>query len=117
MEVKIQCGCGTRYKFDWEPASGLPASVQCPTCGGDGTSAANRIILQSLPSSGGAPGTVGPASSAGLRVTGASGPAGQLSAQGDREGALRYLNAAKSVDANRPEADAMFRSLTPTPSP
>src|SRR5438093_5380026 len=81
MEVKIQCGCGTRYKFDWEPASGLPASVQCPTCGGDGTSAANRIILQSLPSSGGAPGTVGPASSAGLRVTGASGPAGQLSAQ------------------------------------
>ena len=43
--------------------------------------------------------------------------AGQLSAQGDREGALRNLNAAKSVDPNRPEADAMLRSLTPTPSP
>ncbi len=49
MEVKIQCGCGTRYKFDWEPANGLlPGAVQCPGCGGDGTAAANDIIRQRL---------------------------------------------------------------------
>ena len=49
MEVKIQCGCGTRYKFDWEPANGLlPGEVQCPGCGGDGTAAANDIIRQRL---------------------------------------------------------------------
>jgi uncharacterized protein YxjI len=49
MEVKIQCGCGTRYKFDWEPANGLlPGAVQCPQCGGDGTAAANDIIRQGL---------------------------------------------------------------------
>ena len=47
MEVKIQCGCGTRYKFDWEPAAGLlPGAVQCPRCGVDGTAAANDIIRQ-----------------------------------------------------------------------
>src|SRR5437763_8315204 len=81
MEVKIQCGCGTRYKFDWEPASGFASVVQCPTCGGDGTSAANQIIRQGLPSSVAAPGMVGPSSRAGLRVTAASGQAAQLSAQ------------------------------------
>jgi uncharacterized protein YxjI len=49
MEVKIQCGCGTRYKFDWEPATGLlPGTVQCPQCGGDGTTVANDIIRQRL---------------------------------------------------------------------
>src|SRR6185369_3173245 len=47
MEVKIQCSCGTRYKFDWEPTTGLlPGAVQCPQCGGDGTAMANEIIRQ-----------------------------------------------------------------------
>src|SRR6266536_233517 len=51
MEVKIQCGCGTRYKFDWEPTTGLlPGAVQCPRCGGDGTAMANDIIQQGIPS-------------------------------------------------------------------
>src|SRR3989475_163573 len=49
MEVKIQCGCGTRYKFDWEPANGLlPGAVQCPRCGGDGPAVASDIIRQRL---------------------------------------------------------------------
>jgi uncharacterized protein YxjI len=56
MEVKIQCGCGTRYKFDWEPAHGLlPTAVQCPQCGGDGTAVANQIIQQNRLPSVGAP--------------------------------------------------------------
>ena len=57
MEVKIQCGCGTRYKFDWESADGqMAAAVQCPKCGGDGTAVANQIIQQ-----GRSPGAPGPA--------------------------------------------------------
>src|SRR6266542_3018129 len=94
MEVKIQCGCGTRYKFDWEPASGLPAAVQCPTCGGDGTSAANQIIRQGLPSSGGAPSMVGPTSRASLRVTGASEQAGQPSVQAAKPSVSQFTGQA-----------------------
>ena len=74
MEVKIQCGCGTRYKFDWEPANGLlPATVQCPRCGGDGTAVANQIIQQNLSSSIGAPGPVAPPSGTSLRVADSTG--------------------------------------------
>ena len=51
MEVKIQCPCGTRYKFDVEPINGLmPGPVSCPTCGVDGTAAGNVIIQQTLSS-------------------------------------------------------------------
>src|ERR1051326_5714308 len=49
MEVKVQCPCGTRYKFDVELINGqLPGPVSCPTCGADGTAASNAIIQQSL---------------------------------------------------------------------
>src|SRR5436189_3333610 len=49
MEVKVQCACGTRYKFDVEPVNDqLPGPVSCPTCGADGTAASNAIITQSL---------------------------------------------------------------------
>ncbi len=45
IEVKVECGCGSRYKFDVEPVHGrLPASVACPSCGADGTAAANEFI-------------------------------------------------------------------------
>src|SRR6266545_3011667 len=48
MEVKVQCSCGTRYKFDVEPINNLmPGPVSCPTCGADGTAASNAIIQQS----------------------------------------------------------------------
>jgi hypothetical protein len=50
MEIKIQCGCGTKYKFEVEPVNGrMPARVQCPNCGNDGTTDANQIIADKLP--------------------------------------------------------------------
>jgi len=49
MEVKVECSCGTRYKFDVEPVNGLmPVPVSCPSCGVDGTPIANAAILQTL---------------------------------------------------------------------
>jgi uncharacterized protein YxjI len=82
MEVKIQCGCGTRYKFDWEPASGLlPAAVQCPRCGGDGTTAASQIIQQSRSAAPAiaAPGLAASPSRGSLRVSASTGDAVHLS--------------------------------------
>jgi hypothetical protein len=49
VEVKIQCDCGTRYKFDVEPLHGrMPQKVDCPGCGVDGTPAANECLRQRL---------------------------------------------------------------------
>ena len=49
MEVKVQCSCGTRYKFDVEPINDhMPGPVSCPTCGADGTAASNSIIQQAV---------------------------------------------------------------------
>ena len=50
VAVKIECGCGQHYAFDVEPVDGQMAStVACPSCGADGTAAANEIIARSLP--------------------------------------------------------------------
>ncbi len=50
ITVKILCGCGQKFAFDVEPKNGrMPASVQCPVCGRDGTAAANQIIAQQMP--------------------------------------------------------------------
>jgi hypothetical protein len=47
IPIKIQCGCGQRYAFDIEPAQGqMPYTVACPTCGIDGTQAANQFLVQ-----------------------------------------------------------------------
>ncbi len=49
MEVKIQCGCGTRFAFDVEPFNGrMPVRVKCPDCNADGTESANEAIRQKL---------------------------------------------------------------------
>lgn len=49
VEVKIHCGCGARYKFDVEPLHGLmPAKVNCPVCGVDGTEAGNALLREKL---------------------------------------------------------------------
>jgi uncharacterized membrane protein YphA (DoxX/SURF4 family) len=49
IPVKIQCGCGQRYAFDIVPFHGrMPSPVACPSCGADGTAAANGIIAQAL---------------------------------------------------------------------
>jgi hypothetical protein len=51
LEIKVQCDCGQRYKFDVEPVNGrMPITVNCPTCGADGTGKANLILSQSQPS-------------------------------------------------------------------
>jgi hypothetical protein len=51
IPIKIQCDCGQRYAFDIEPVGGrMPWPVACPTCGADGTTAANAIIAQTAPS-------------------------------------------------------------------
>src|SRR5438105_1026057 len=59
MEVKVQCLCGTRYKFDVQPINDqMPGPVSCPTCGADGTAASNAIIQQSVNAQAATPGAV-----------------------------------------------------------
>lgn len=49
IELKVQCDCGQKYKFDVEPVNGqMPFTVACPVCGVDGTEKANGL-LQQLP--------------------------------------------------------------------
>jgi hypothetical protein len=52
MEIKVTCGCGTKYKFDVEPVNKrMPWPVNCPSCGADGTAQANELIRQNLATS------------------------------------------------------------------
>lgn len=45
MELKVQCDCGQKFKFDVEPVNGaMPFTVNCPTCGVDRTQAANALL-------------------------------------------------------------------------
>jgi hypothetical protein len=45
--VKIQCGCGQRYAFDVdEGARQLSSPISCPSCGADGTAAADAFLAQ-----------------------------------------------------------------------
>ena len=54
IEIKVPCGCGTSYKFDVEPVNGrMPSTVDCPSCGADGTGTANEILRQRTPATGG----------------------------------------------------------------
>ncbi|HEV2694651.1 MAG TPA: hypothetical protein VG347_17280 [Verrucomicrobiae bacterium] len=47
MELKIDCDCGQRYKFDVEPVGGrMPVTVNCPSCQTDGTSTANARLAE-----------------------------------------------------------------------
>jgi hypothetical protein len=49
IPIKIQCECGQRYAFDVEPTNGrMPSLISCPTCGADGTTAANMVLAQKL---------------------------------------------------------------------
>jgi hypothetical protein len=49
VPVKIECECGQNYAFDVEPVnSRMPTAVTCPSCGADGTAAANDYIAQQL---------------------------------------------------------------------
>jgi len=45
MELKVQCDCGQKFKFDVEPVNNqMPFPVTCPVCGADGTSKANGLL-------------------------------------------------------------------------
>jgi hypothetical protein len=49
IELKVQCDCGQKYKFDVEPVNGqMPFRVNCPICHLDGTAKANQL-LQAMP--------------------------------------------------------------------
>src|SRR5437899_2183452 len=50
LEIKVQCDCGQRYKFDVQPVNGrMPFVVHCPVCGQEGTEKANQILGQLAP--------------------------------------------------------------------
>jgi len=52
MEIKVQCDCGQKFKFDVEPVNGrMPWEVQCPVCGASGTAKANDVLQKQLGSS------------------------------------------------------------------
>ena len=56
MEIKVQCDCGQKFKFDAEPVNGrMPWEVNCPVCGLSGTDKANWIIAHAAPASISAP--------------------------------------------------------------
>ena len=47
IPIKILCGCGQKYAFDVESTARLIGlAVQCPSCGADGTVAANEVLAQ-----------------------------------------------------------------------
>src|SRR6267143_1825858 len=49
MEIKVQCECGTKFKFDVEPVHGrMPVPVACPECATDATASANQFISQNM---------------------------------------------------------------------
>jgi len=67
IPIKIQCGCGQLYEFEVEPVEGrMPSTVACPTCGADGTAAANEAISQNVPAP---PAAAAPASRLRLRAS------------------------------------------------
>jgi len=47
--VKVECNCGQRFAFEVEPIHGrMPAPVACPSCGADGTAAADAILARTF---------------------------------------------------------------------
>lgn len=54
VEVKIECDCGTRFRFEVVPLHGrMPQRIECPGCGVDRTHAANaQLRLQMAPAPG-----------------------------------------------------------------
>jgi len=47
ITIEIECGCGQHYAFEVEPVGQeMPWTVACPSCGVDGTAAANDYLAQ-----------------------------------------------------------------------
>lgn len=69
IEIKILCGCGTKYKFDVEPVHGrMPVGIVCPSCGATGVTEANEQIARILGHV--PPPPPPPIPAAGLRISG-----------------------------------------------
>jgi hypothetical protein len=50
QEIKVQCDCGQKYKFDVEPVNGrMPYAVHCPICNLEGTAKANALLREIMP--------------------------------------------------------------------
>lgn len=74
MQLKILCGCGTKYKFEVEPINGrMPQRVQCPNCGADGTMDADLVLAREFPSASQPSAPPPPAAKPGLRLASSAG--------------------------------------------
>jgi hypothetical protein len=77
MEIKIECSCGSRYKFDLEPVNGRsPTALACPNCQASWTEQADALIARSLGTAAAPPLTVNapPAPAVALVAAGATTP-------------------------------------------
>lgn len=103
IQVKIQCGCGQPYAFDVEPVlNQMPSAVACPSCGADGTVAANAYLAQNAPAE--KPVIVVPPP---VRVPGsAARPAGSSAT-----GATMVSHAAPELDPEQVKTEARARIL------
>jgi hypothetical protein len=101
MEIKVQCDCGQKFKFDVEPENGrMPWEVTCPVCGLSGTDKANWIIAHAAPPAPESFAPIGSATSApvAVPVTSAEPPKARLV-------------------ISRPQAAAVSAAPTPVPRP
>jgi uncharacterized protein YxjI len=95
MEIKIQCGCGTKFKFDVEPVNGrMPVAAICPSCGANGTMDANQYIAQKLGATAYAPPAPAVASAVAAPAPTITAPPVPVSG-----GGLRIAGAASAVSA------------------
>jgi hypothetical protein len=109
IELKVQCDCGQKYKFDVEPVNGrMPFTVACPVCGVDGTKKANTLIQQ-LPQFQAAPPPPAPAP-AKLRI---NRPAEETSSVS----APPTIGPMSEVSASAPPPISGLKRTSPTPTP
>lgn len=101
MEIKIECACGTNYRFEVEPVHGrMPMSVNCPSCGAEGTAQANAFLRKN--SDGAAAAEAAPAPPArGIPVVRLSATPRTIEASPPRAAAPRVL--ARPAPAQKPE--------------
>jgi hypothetical protein len=126
MEIKVQCSCGSKFKFEIEPVNGrMPWAINCPSCGVDATSLANEVLAASgVQQSGGGPApvalprTVAAPVASRLRISHAPAPAAAVAAeQPESAGGGAALMAAEVLAPEGPSADtieARARAITLT---
>src|SRR5262245_22367543 len=108
--IKIQCGCGQKYAFDVEPIHGrMPHPVACPTCGADGTAAANQMLAENAQTP--AP-TASPAPVARIHVREPAAPAVHLAGSAPAPNPLAGRPATRLMPGqiDRPQAELEARA-------